>query len=128
MAVTSRFGNSGARFLISGYVSTGASWIEQYVFQFAGAPIADADDFEWQFNFRTAYGDAPSLSLSTTAGTLTISQGSESTALGIDVPHASMSALEGDYIADLVYENDSGDRVHWAHGIVTFRNEPTWSS
>lgn len=127
MPVTPRNGRSSARFIISGYVSTGASWIEQYSFQVDGAAIADADTFEWQFNFRTAYGDAPSLSLSTTDGTLTITQGADSTTIAISVPYSSLSSLEGDYIADLAYTDGSSNRFHWAHGTVTFRNEPIWS-
>jgi hypothetical protein len=57
---------SGANNLCSGVISTGASWIEDIEFSVDGAPITDADDFEWQFNFRKDYcNSSPDLSLST---------------------------------------------------------------
>lgn len=119
---------TGAQFLLNGTVSTGATWSESYSFSVSGAPITDADDFTWQFNFRPSYEEAVVLSLSTTDATLTITQGGEATALGIAAPYTSLSALDGDYIADIVYETVAGARVHFAHGIVTFRYEPLWSS
>lgn len=119
---------TGARFRLTGTVSNGATWSESYSFAVDGAAITDADLFTWQFNFRSSYAEGVVLSLSTTDSTLTITQGAAATALGIVVPYASLSALQGDYIADLVYQTVAGARVHFAHGIVTFRYEPLWSS
>lgn len=120
---------TAARFIVSGFVSTDASWIEEYNFQVDGGVIdADADIWEWQFNFRAAVSDdSPALSLSTTAGTITVTNGADSTTVAINVPPDDLSDLEGDYIADMAYETAAGVRVHWAHGIISFRNEPIWN-
>lgn len=129
MTITTR-GQSGtaAKFLISGFISVAASWIEEYNFQVDGGVIdANAALWEWQFNFRSDYGDSPALSLSTVAGTITVTNGSDSTTIAINVPPDDLASLDGDYIADMAYENTDGDRIHWAHGIVSFRNEPIWS-
>lgn len=119
---------TGAQFRLSGTVSTGATWSESCSFAVNGAEITNADDFIWQFNFRRCYGEVVDLSLSTTDATLTITQGGTATEIGIDASYSILSTLNGDYIADLVYQTVAGDRVHLAHGIVTFRNEPIWSS
>src|SRR5262245_48216097 len=109
---------SAANTTVSGVVSTGASWIEDVEMSVDGAAITDADTFTWQFNFRKCYGNTSAdLSLSTTGGTLTISQGSDSTTLQIRVSPDTMSSLCGDYLADLVYEDGDGNRIHQAHGI-----------
>jgi hypothetical protein len=128
MAITTRTGGSEARFNVNATKSTGASWIETYNFQVDGGVIHDdADIWTWQYNFRKTYDGSVELSLSTTAGTITVTNGADSTSIAINVPYSSLSSLEGDYIADMAYEDGSGNRVHWMHGIVTFRNEPIWS-
>lgn len=129
MAATSRLGNSSARFNVNGVVSSGASWIETYNFQVDGEVIDDdADVWTWQFNFRKCYDGAPDLSLSTADGTLTVTNGDDATSFAINAPPTILAAMEGDYIADIAYEDGDGNRVHWAHGMVTFRNEPIWNS
>jgi hypothetical protein len=126
---TSRSGHSSAPYGINGTVSSGADWTETYNFQTDGGVVHDdADIWTWQFNFRTDYGASPDLSLSTTAGTITVTNTADATAFAIDVPYSDLTAMEGDYIADIAYEDASGNRIHWAHGMVTFRNEPIWSS
>lgn len=118
---------SSANTIVSGFISTGASWIEDVEMSEDGAAITDADDFTWQFNFRKEYANTSAdLALSTTAGTLTIVQGSESTTLQIRVDPEDLSNLDGDYLADLVYEDGDGNRIHQAHGTVTFVYEPIW--
>lgn len=128
MAITPT--DTGARFKISGTVSTGASWVETYSFQIDGGVIDDdADDWTWQFNFRKCYDDtSPDLSLTTGGGGLTVTNGADSTSIAISTSYSALDDLEGDYIADLAYQTGAGVRVHWAHGTVTFRNEPIWSS
>lgn len=129
MPITSRgAGGTGARFNLSGTISSGASWIETYTFQVAGGIVhADADIWDWQFNFRKDYGSGPDLSL-TTGTELTVTNSSEATSFAIAVGPDDLASMEGDYIADIAYEDADGNRIHWAHGIVTFRNEPIWSS
>lgn len=126
---TAPYGETGARFKISGFVSAGASWVETYTFQIDGGVIdADADDWTWQLNFRKSYEDDVDLSLSTTAGHITVTNGADSTSVAISVAPTVLADMEGDYIADMAYQTAADVRVHWAHGIVTFRNEPIWSS
>lgn len=92
-----------------------------------GAAISGADTSTWQFNFRKEYSNSsPDLALSTGGGGLTITQGSVSTTLAISVSPDDLSNLDGDYLADLVYETSGGVRVHQSHGTVTFVNEPIW--
>jgi hypothetical protein len=125
--ITSRSGNTGARGLIFGPVSNGSSWHEDLEITRDGSAVSDAQDWEWQLKLRVNYDESPDLALSTTDGTLTISQGAAATTVEIRVPYTSMSALEGDYIIDLASKDDDDRVIHWGHGMVTFRNEPVWS-
>lgn len=132
-STTSRqVGQTGARGLISGVISNGATWWEDVSITEDGTVIADADTWTWRMTFREANDeDSVVLTLSTTDGTLTISQGADATTLQIRVAYTALSDLEGDYVCDLASLDTSTNPdklVHWAHGIVTFRNEPIWSS
>lgn len=115
-----------------GSVSNGATWWEDVTLRLDGTVITDADTWDWQMTFRESeVDDATSLVLSTDDSTLTISQGASSTTLQIRVAYTSLSALDGDYICDLssLDISTTPDKlVHWAHGTVTFRNEPAWSA
>ncbi len=120
---------SPAYFKLSGVVPTGATWFEEYNFQVDGGVIdADADIWTWKFNFRKPDSEnALDLSLSTTDGTLTVTNGADATTLLIFVPSDDLSNLEGDYLAELVVETTTVViRALWAEGIVTFRNGPVW--
>lgn len=129
--ITSRQG-TGARGLLSGTISNGATWWEDLEITENGTVITDADTWTWKMTFReSAEDDATVLVLSTTDGTLTISQGTDATTVQIRVAYTALSALEGDYICDLASLDTSttpDKLVHWAHGVVSFRNEPIWSS
>lgn len=123
-------GQTGARGIISGTVSNGATWWEDIEITENGTVVTDADDWVWRLTIRESYDDAIALTLTTADGTLTISQGASATTLQIRVAYTALSALDGDYIADLASLDTSTtpDRViHWGHGLVTFRNEPVWS-
>jgi hypothetical protein len=133
MAITSRqITQTGARGLISGVVSNGATWWEDVSLTEDGTVITSADTWTWQMAFRSdPDSDATDLVLSTTDGTLAIAQAADETTLQIRVAYTALSALEGDYICDLASLDTSTTPyklVHWGHGIVTFRNEPIWSS
>lgn len=128
MTTTARgAGDSGAFAFISGSISNGASWYEDIAVVDVDAAVEDGDLMEWRFTFRTSYDTAPDLTLSTTAATLIIAQGTLATTVQIRVPYASLSAISGDYIADLASKDVAGRVRHWAHGTVTFRDEPIWS-
>jgi hypothetical protein len=126
---TSRHG-TGAKGLISGTVSNGATWRENLEITEDGTFITDAPTFEWRMTFRQD-SDSPVLTLSTTDGTLTVTNSASATTVAIVVAYTSLSDLEGDYICDLASLDTSttpDDLVHWAHGVVSFRDEPIWSS
>jgi hypothetical protein len=130
--ITSRGSQTGARSIISGSVSNGATWYEDVSMTEDGGAIANAQNWVWTMTFRTdRTSDTSDLSLTTTAGTLTITQGADATTLEIRVPKASLSAMEGDYVCDLksvdssdTTDDSAGRSIHWASGIVTFLNEP----
>ena len=132
-AITSRgAGDTGARALLSGTVSNGATWYEDISMTEDGTAIANTPEgWEWRMMFREAsqgYDAAPALTLSTTDSTLAISQGTDSTVLQIRVDATSLSAMEGDYICDLASQDTNDRIIHWGHGLITFRHEPIWSS
>lgn len=130
--ITSRqVGMTGARGLISGVVSNGATWWEDVDITEDGTVIANADTWVWRMTFREAdEDDSVVLTLTTADGTLTISQGADATTLQIRVVYTALADLEGDYICDLASLDTSttpDKLVHWGHGMVTFRNEPVWA-
>jgi hypothetical protein len=127
MSRTRNAGPTGAKGILSGAVSNGASWIESFRVDVDGAEIAGAGTSAWQLNLRDDCGTVV-LSVSESVGTLTVTQSTTYTLFQIDVPYASMAALCGDYRADLIEQTSGGDRVHWASGIITVRDEPLWSS
>jgi hypothetical protein len=120
-------GPTGAKGIISATLSNGVSWIESFRIDVAGAEISGADTSAWQLNLRDDGGSVV-LSVSVSAGTLTVTQNTTYTLFEIDVPYASLSALCGDYRIDLAEETAAGDRVHWGSGVATVRSEPVWSS
>lgn len=124
-------GQTGARGIISGVISNGATWWEDVEITEDGTVITDADDWVWRMTFRETNDDSAAvLTLTTADGTLTISQGADATTLQIRVAYTALSDMEGDYICDLASLDTSTtpDKVvHWAHGIVTFRDEPVWA-
>lgn len=125
--VTSRPG-TGAKGIIKGTISNGATLRESVEITENGTFIPDADTFEWRVIFRK--DGTTALTLSTTDGTVTITQGASSTMLDMVAAYTSLSALCGDYtcdIASLDTSTDPDDLVHWAHGVVTFIDEPIWA-
>lgn len=131
MSITSRqVGQTGAKGLISGMVSNGATWWQDLSITEDGTVITDADDWVWRMTFRKKVGDDPDLTLTTADGTLTVSQGASATTIQIRVVYTALADLDGDYICDLASLDTSttpDKLVHWAHGTVTFLDEPVWS-
>jgi hypothetical protein len=125
LARTRSISPSGAKGIISGAISNGASWIESFRVDVEGAEIAGADTSAWQLNLRDC--GTVVLSVSESAGTLTVTQSTTYTLFQIDVPYADISDLCGDYRADLIEETSGGDRIHWASGVITVRDEPLWN-
>lgn len=128
-AVASNAVSSGAYGIIFGTISNGATWWEDVELTENDTVITNADTWTWRMTFRKTYDDTIDLTLSTTDGTLTISQGASATTLQIRVVYTALTNLEGDYICDLssLDTSTTPDRLrHWAHGVVSFRNEPIW--
>lgn len=134
VGTTSRSGETGAHAILSGTISNGASWYEDVAMTEDGAAISGSPaSWTWTMTFReSTEDDSAVLTLTTAAsGGLTVTQGATETTLAIRVSKASISALEGDYIVDLksldtsdtTYDS-AGRSRHWAHGLVTVRNEP----
>lgn len=112
---------------VSGVVSNGATWYETFQIKGQnGDNVTGLTSDTFQFQFRcSGDDDSAELTLSTTAGTLSVAEADGATTVTINVPASSLSSMEGDYVADLVSKAASGGRLtHRAHGVVTFRNDP----
>jgi len=119
---------TNARSVLSGIVSNGATWAEDVEITEDGIAVSGSPgSWTWRFIFRQSYDNVAFLTLSTADGTLAIIEGATSTILQIRVPYSSLSGMDGAYFADLASLDGSNTLTHWAHGIVTFTNEPLWS-
>lgn len=110
---------SGARGTVSGRVTSGATWIEQFELDQNGVEITDADTSTWKFVFKHCDGGSAALTL-TSGSEITVTQNTTSTIFAIDVD---VSGMCGDYQADLAQQTPAGKIIHWASGIVTFVEE-----
>lgn len=129
-----RRGDSSAHAILSGTISNGVTWYEDVLMTEDGTAISGSpQNWTWTMTFRENFtDDSAVLTLTTASGEgLTISQGASSTTLQIRVAKADLADLDGDYVVDLKSLNTSdttydsaGRSRHWAHGIVTVRNEP----
>lgn len=126
MTAIARSGESGALFNISGEVSNNSTWDEYiYFFEAGVGMVLTGLSFQLQFRERADATDA-FLDLTTAASELVITNddGGNATILRINVPYTTISDLDGDYICDLVGKDGDAKITHWAHGIVTFRQNP----
>lgn len=110
---------TGAKGIVSGRVTSGATWIEQFEFDQNGAEITDADTSTWKFVFKDCDSGAPVLTL-TSGAEITVTQNTTSTIFAIDV---NVSGMCGDYQADFAQQTPDGKIIHWASGVVTFTEE-----
>lgn len=110
---------TGAKAIVSGFVTSGATWIEQFEIDQNGVEITDADTSTWKFVFKDYDNGSPVLTL-TSGAELTITQNTTSTIFAIEVD---VSGICGDKRADLAQQTPSGQIIHWASGIVTFTEE-----
>lgn len=118
--------NTSAQNTVTGLISNGATWIETILITDQdGAQVTGVDTDTWQFQFRCdPESESADLTLSTTDGTLTITEGDTQTTLAINCPQSRLSGLEGDYVTDLVSKTVAGIITHRAHGTIVFRNDP----
>jgi len=110
---------TGAKGLVSGFVTSGATWIEQFELSQNDLEITDADTSTWKFVFKNCDNGTPVLTL-TSGAEITVTQSTTSTIFAINV---AVSNMCGDYQADLAQQTPSGDIIHWASGVVTFTQE-----
>jgi hypothetical protein len=110
---------TGAKALLSGRVTSGATWIEQFEIDENGAEISGADTSTWKFVFKHCDSGSPVLTL-TSGVEITVTQNTTSTIFAIDVDVSNMC---GDYQADFAQRTSGGNVIHWASGIVTFVEE-----
>lgn len=110
---------SGAKGIVSGTVTSGATWIEQFELDQNGAQITGADTSTWKFVFKDCNNGTPCLTL-TSGSEIMVTQNVTSTIFSINV---AVSNMCGDYQADFAQKNASGQIIHWASGVVTFVQE-----
>ena len=117
---------SGALQELSGTISNNATWDEYIYFLENGAGVT-LTGLSFQFQFRKCDGSTSAdLTLTTAASQLVITNDDNAvpSILRINVPYTTISGLAGDYIADLVAKDASDKLVHYAHGVVTFQQNP----
>lgn len=115
-------GQTGAKGLVNGVVSNGATWIESFEMSENDAEIDGADTSTWKFVFKRCDGDTPILTL-TSGSEITVTQNTTATIFAINCPRSSLSSMCGDYQADFAQQDASGNIIHWLNGIVTFNDE-----
>lgn len=113
---------TGAKGLVSGVVSNGATWIESFSMDINGAEIPGANTSTWKFVFKQCDGGPVCLTL-TSGAQITVTQNTTSTIFAINCPKSSLSGLCGDYQADFAQQDATGNIIHWLNGVVTFKEE-----
>jgi hypothetical protein len=117
-------GDSGALFDMSGAIPVNATWQEDIYFQEAGAAMS-LDDLDFKLTLRCdPKQDSADYTLSTGDGTLSLAtDGDGVDVLRVNVPAGTFTRT-GDYIADLASKDANDAVTHWAHGVVSLRNNP----
>lgn len=120
-------GQSAAETAISGEISIYATWTEDLYFYEPDGTAMDLDGLTFYLQFRCdpSQTDAD-VTLSTTAGTLSLvdDSGSVTSILRISAAAGTFDQYEGDMICDLLAVDQSSNKTHYGHGIVSFRNDP----
>lgn len=119
-------GDSGALFELSGEVSNNATWSEDIYFYENGAGM-DLTGLDFELQLRDSVEDTSAAKLLSITGgelSLQLDSGSVRSILRIVVTAGTMSGYVGDYVADLVSQDDDDVVTHWAHGVLTFRRGP----
>lgn len=121
-------GNHGAENDVSGEIPIYAYWSEDiYCFDPDGAAL-DLTGLTVKFQFRqdpASTGADVTLSTGGTGLTLTADSGSVTSIVRIGVEASDyFSAYAGDMISDLIVIDQSSHVTLYAHGVVTFTNNP----
>lgn len=126
MALFRDAGESGALFEVSGTIPTGATWSEDIYFSESGA-ASDLTGLDFKMTFRADPDNTGAdITLSISGGELTIVDDDDGNAriLRIGVTADTLDGYSGDYICDLASQDENGTVTLWAHGVVTFRQNP----
>lgn len=114
--------NTGAKGIVSGTVSNGATWIESFELSQNDLQISGADTSTWKFVFKRC--DGGNICLTLTSGVeITVTQNTTSTLFAISCAASSLSSMVGDYTADFAQRDVSGNVTHWLSGTITFIDE-----
>ena len=120
-------GESGAEANVSGTISIFAKWTEDIYFFDPDGSAMSLTGLAFHFQFRSdPSSTAADVTLSTAAGTLSLvaDSGAVTSILRISADGSLFEDYEGDMIADLVAVDGSDNETHYAHGVVSFRNNP----
>lgn len=108
---------TGARGIVSGFVSNIATWIESFSIDQNNLEIPGADTSTWTFTFKRCGSTVLTL---TSGSEITVTQHTTYTLFEIE---ATVSrTMCGDYHADLIETRADGKTVHWLHGTVAFNS------
>ena len=111
---------TGAKGIVSGTVSNGATWIESFELSQNDLEISGADTSTWKFVFKCYDGSSADLTL-TSGSEITVTQNVTSTIFAISA--GPFPTMIGDYQADFAQQDASGNIIHWLNGVVTFIEE-----
>lgn len=120
-------GQSGAECEVSGTVAIHATWSEDIYFFTPGGAAMDISEMEFELQFRDSLiSDSAVITLSTIGGELTIEtdEGSIASILRISADPGTFSSYPGDLVTDLVAIDSDDNVTLYAHGVVTFTNNP----
>lgn len=113
-----------AQSIVSGSIDKEQTWYETIELTLNGEQLTDVDDHTWTLVLYKAPGATADLTLSTTDGTLTITE-TTTTLLGIRCASSRIQSLCGDYLCDIISEDpddtvDGEDRkILRARGTIT---------
>lgn len=117
--------SNGALFTISGEVSNNATW-DEYIYFLENGSGMTLTGLSFQLQFRCSEEDtSSSLTLSTADAQLSITtDDNDIQVLRVNVPYTTISEMSGDYVMDIVSKDNDSKLTHWAHGTVTFTQNP----
>jgi hypothetical protein len=119
-------GLSGAESNLSGEIAAYTHWSEDIYFYNTDGTEADISGQTFYFQFRQDPDQTGSDVTLSTTGYLSIvaSTSGTSNILRISVPSGTFSSYKRDMIADLVVVDSTGNETLYAHGVVSFTNNP----
>lgn len=112
---------SGAWFQITGSVAANASWNDDIQIWQVGQ---DTTDLDFTLTLRCSENASPSVSLTTTAGDMSVVTVSGREVLRLAAPAGTLEGLSGNYIIDISSTDASSNVILWGHGTINIKNNP----